>query len=254
MDVIATILIGETDLTPLNFFILCGVSFFGSFVAAALGLGGGILVIATMALVLPPTALIPLHGLVQLGSNMGRAALMVRSILTSILPAFVAGSVLGAVVGAQVVVSLPTAFLQVVLALFILYATWAPKFHAHTPTKRTFFILGSLSSFTTMFIGATGPLVAPFAAAAGKERGQVVATHATLMTIQHMLKVVAFGVLGFSFGPYLPLLVALIGFGFFGTIIGRAMLHRLPERVFRMGLKTILTLISLRLLYDAMGT
>ena len=61
----------------------------------------------------------------------------------------------------------------------------------------------------------------------------------------------AFGVVGFAFGPYLPLLAGLLASGFAGTYAGRHLLHRLPERAFRLGLKAILTAIALRLLYGA---
>lgn len=81
----------------------------------------------------------------------------------------------------------------------------------------------------------------------------MVATHAALMSIQHGLKIVAFGMVGFAFGPYLPLLAGLLGFGFAGTYLGRRVLHRLPERAFRIGLKAILTAIALRLLYGAIS-
>ena len=71
------------------------------------------------------------------------------------------------------------------------------------------------------------------------------------MTFQHLFKVIAFGVLGFAFGPYIPLLVGLLGFGALGTLAGRHILNRLPEHVFRIGLQTILTLLAIRLLYEA---
>ena len=245
--------VAGTGLGPWDLILLCGISFLGSFITAGLGLGGGVLVFATMALFLPPAALIPVHGVVQLGSNLGRAALMMRHVMSPIIPAFLAGTVLGAAVGGQLVVTLPTPLLQAILAAFVLYATWAPKFQASSPGKGTFFGVGALGTFATMFVGATGPLIAPFVAAACKERQQVVATHAILMTIQHGFKILVFGVLGFAFGPYVPLLAGLLAFGFAGTSAGRLVLDRLPERVFRIGLKVILTLIALRLLYGAAG-
>ncbi len=251
MDAVAALLLDGTGLALWSFLLLCGVSFLGSFIAAALGLGGGALVLAVMALFLPPAVLIPVHGTVQLGSNFGRAALMRSHILTGIVPAFLIGTLLGAAIGVQLVIALPISLLQAVLAAFILYSTWAPKFRASEPGKKTFFGVGVLGAFVTMFVGATGPLVAPFAAAASDQRQQVVATHAALMTIQHGLKVIAFGVVGFAFGPYLPLLAGLLGCGFAGTYVGRLLLHRLPERAFRIGLKAILTAIALRLLYGA---
>jgi uncharacterized membrane protein YfcA len=142
MDSLLELLLGGTGLDLWSFALLCGVSFLGSFTTAALGLGGGILVLATMTLFFSPAVLIPVHGVVQLGSNVGRAALMFRSVLREILPVFLIGTILGAAVGANLVVVLPISLLQVILAIFILYATWGPRFHASKPGNITFFGVG----------------------------------------------------------------------------------------------------------------
>ncbi|MCH9053596.1 MAG: sulfite exporter TauE/SafE family protein [Proteobacteria bacterium] len=251
IDTVIPFLLEGTGLDSWGFATLCGVSFFGSFITASMGIGGGGLVLATMALFLPPPVLIPLHGVVQLGSNIGRTALMARDVFIEVVPMFLIGTLLGALLGGQLVVSLPITLLQTVLAFFILYSAWAPHFKAKRPTNRTFFFVGAIGTFLTMFIGATGPLVAPFVAAACDKRQQVVATHAMLMSIQHGLKIIAFGYLGFSFGPYVPLLIGLFVFGFVGTFVGKLVLNRLPEKMFRTGLKVILTMLALRLLYGA---
>ena len=107
VDGMFDVLILGTGLTAWSFFGLCAISFVGSFIAAALGLGGGMLVLAVMALVLPPTVLIPVHGVVQLGSNLGRAILMARHVLYLVLPAFITGACIGAAIGAHVVLALP---------------------------------------------------------------------------------------------------------------------------------------------------
>ena len=253
MDNIVDQLLGGTDLDVWSFFILCGVSLLGSFASAALGLGGGMLVLATMTLFLAPAVLIPIHGVVQLGSNVGRSALMFRSVLREILPVFLIGTILGATIGANLVVALPISLLQLILVIFILYSAWVPNFQASKPSKMTFFGVGAIGAFISMFVGATGSLTMPFVSAACKERQAVVATAATLISIQHSLKLIAFGLLGFSFRPYVPLLVGLIAFGFIGTFIGKLALNRLPERVFRIALKTILTVIALRLLVGVAG-
>jgi len=244
-------LIADTGLDLIWFFTLCGVSFIASFIAASLGLGGGLLVLATMALALPPVVLIPIHGVVQVGSNLGRAVMLYRSVMFSIVPAFLIGAIIGVTVGTQFLITLPTRVLQFILVIFILYATWAPKFQASRITAKTFFGVGMVSAFTSMFVGAAGPILAPFVAVACKDRRQVVATHATLMLIQHGFKIISFGIIGFAFGPYLPLLAGMICFGFAGTYAGGHVLHRLPEKNFRMGLKTILTVLALKLLYSA---
>ena len=247
--------LGEgTTLTIAGFSALCGISFVGSFIAASLGLGGGLLVLAAMTLFLPPTVLIPIHAVVQIGSNGFRAFLMRRDILYSVIPAFVIGTLIGSWLGGLTIFALETWVLQAVLGVFVLYATWAPKFKSSNPGPAKFFGCGVFGGFATMFVGGTGPLVAPFVNAACKERQQVVSTHASLMTFQHLFKVILFGVLGFAFGPYIPLLVGLVGFGVCGTIVGKKVLDKLPEKVFRIALQTILTLLAIRLLYAAATT
>ena len=116
---LADLAVAGTGLGPWDFILLCGTSFLGSFITAGLDLGGGVPVFATMALYLTPAALIPLHGVVQLGSNLGRTALLARHVLFPIVPAFLAGTVLGAAGGGQLVVTLPVPVLQAILALFV---------------------------------------------------------------------------------------------------------------------------------------
>lgn len=245
------LLLGGSGLDIWGFATLCVISFFGSFITASMGIGGGGLVLATMALFLPPPVLIPLHGVVQLGANIGRAALMARDVFTEVVPMFLIGTLLGALLGGQLAVSLPVSLLQGVLACFILYSAWVPQFKTRRPTNGVFFLVGAVATFLTMFLGATGTLVVPFVAAACDKRQQLVATHAMLMSIQHALKIIVFGYLGFAFAPYAPLLIGLLVFGFAGTAAGKLVLNRLPESMFRTGLKIILTMLALRLLYGA---
>jgi uncharacterized membrane protein YfcA len=251
LDDVIAFLIAGTDLTFVGFLTLSGVSFLGSFVTAALGLGGGVLVLASMAVFLPPVALIPLHGVVQLGSNVGRTALMTSHVLYKVLPHFAVGTVIGSAIGANMFVALPVGVLQLALALFVLYATWAQRFKVSRPGPAKFGVLGLVSGFVTMFVGGSGPLIAPFASAVGDDKKIVVATHAALMSMQHIVKLAAFGFLGFAFGPYIPFLAGALALGFAGTWAGRHVLNRLPERAFRIGLQIILTLLAARLLYAA---
>jgi uncharacterized membrane protein YfcA len=188
---------------------------------------------------------------VQLGSNAGRAVLLRQHIDRRILLPFVIGSVLGIAIGAKLFVALPTPVLQITLGLFILACVWLPKLKASSIPDRAFTVVGAVGSFCTMFVGATGPFVASFITPDRLERHAVVATHAACMTVQHTLKVIAFGFLGFAFLPWVPLLAAMIGAGFLGTMLGRQFLDRLPHTVFARLFKVILTVLALRLLYAA---
>lgn len=229
---------------------LVALSFVTSAMTGALGLGGGVLMLSVMAQLLPPAVLLPVHGVVQVGSNLGRAMLMRRDIARRLVPFFVAGSLAGVAIGAQIVLALPRSILLALLGGFILWSIWTPKLRPANLPAPWFTLVGLVSAFCTMFVGATGPLVAAFLVPDPLTRHQVVATHAAFMTLQHGLKVGAFTALGFAFLPWLPMLALMIGLGFLGTIVGRRLLDRTPGPRFALGFKLVLSALALKIILD----
>ena len=232
--------------------LLVAVSFVTSVITAAVGIGGGIALIAVMASVMPPLAVVPIHGVVQLGSNLGRAVVQRRHLDWSIVLWFALGTLIGALAGGGIVVSLPGTALRIVLGLFVLYAVWGPKPKLPATRGPIFLLGGVITAFLTMFVGATGPFSAAILPRERMRKAAIVGTHAANMTVQHALKIVVFGLLGFAFGPWLPLLAAMIATGFLGTLAGTRLLDRLPERAFATGFKWVLTALALNLLLGAL--
>ena len=241
------------DLSPWTATLLIVVSFFTSATTAVFGLGGGVMMLAVLASVLPTTVVIPVHGIVQVGSNLGRAVVMRAQIVWGLILPFAVGSVIGVALAAAFVTDLPAAVLNAVLGLFILYSTWTPKLKPARVPNWVLAPVGAVSSFATMFLGATGPLVAAFISPDRLERHQVIASHAAAMTIQHGFKIAAFTAIGFAFLPWLPMLALMILSGFLGTLIGRRTLDRLPERAFAVVFKAILTLLALDLVVGGLA-
>jgi uncharacterized membrane protein YfcA len=218
-----------------------------SALTAMAGIGGGVIMLAAMASLLPVSAIIPVHAVVQVGSNAGRAAVLRHWIDRARLLPFVLGSVVGIAIGGSIAVGLPAEVLRLVLGLFILQTIWLP-FAAMAVIKGRGLALGGLvASVLTMLVGATGPYVLALFRPLGLGREGLVATHAAAMTAQHGLKMLAFGLLGFAFGPWLPLIMAMIAAGFCGTLVGRHWLGRLGERRFAQVVQTLLTLVALDL-------
>lgn len=220
---------------------------FTSALTAIAGIGGGVVMLTAMASLLPPTAVIPVHAVVQLGSNTSRAVLLRRWIDHARLVPFLAGSAVGIALGGSLAVNLPGEALRLVLGLFILQTLWLPLAVMRTIGARGLVLGGATASFLTMLVGATGPYVAALfkPLALGKEG--LIATHAGAMVVQHGLKMLAFGLLGFAFAPWLPLVALMIASGFAGTFIGRRMLGMLSERQFSLIIQTVLTLLALEL-------
>ncbi|MFN3661772.1 sulfite exporter TauE/SafE family protein [Yoonia sp.] len=233
-------------MTGLTFGILVMASFLSSLITFVFGIGGGGLLLAIMAALVPPAALIPTHGVIQLSSNLGRVVIVFRHVFWPALPAFVVGSVFGAVLGGMVVVSLPPAWVQISIGAFV---AWSVLGKTPTGLRRWPLAVGAVSSFLTMFFGATGLFVAAFTKAQELGRHAHVSTHAALMTVQHGLKTFVFGLLGFAFAPWLPFIVVMSVAGLLGSLIGSRFLNRIDDRRFRFCLDAVLLLLSIHLIY-----
>lgn len=233
-------------LSELGVAVLLIASFAASFITVAFGIGGGAVMLTVMASIVPPAALIATHGVIQAGSNIGRAAVTFRHIYWPALPAFALGSLVGAGIGGAVVVNLPPAWVQIGVGGFVIWSVLAkpPKAVRDWPL-----VIGAISSFLTMFFGATGLFVATFTKSQALPRHAHVATHATLMSVQHVIKTLAFGLLGFGFAEWGPLIAALILAGLVGTLTGKLLLNRLDDARFKWALDAILLIMSARLIY-----
>ena len=226
--------------------LLIVASFFTSALTASFGVGGGTVMILLMGMFVPVAALIPVHGAVQFGSNTGRAWHQRAYVRRDIFTPFSVGSVVGAIAGAFLVVQLPDAALRLFLGVFIVVITWT-RIPGIESLGRAGLAAGSIVlALLNMFVGATGPLLTTFFAQfmAG-DRKALVATHAAAMSVQHLLKVIVFGLAGFAFAAWVPLVAAMIASGYLGTIYGSKLLDRLPEEGFRFWFRIGITVLAL---------
>jgi len=220
-----------------------------SMVGAMFGVGGGTILLAVLAVLLPPVALIPVHGVVQLGATGVRAVLLARHINRATVLPFVAGSAIGsALSGVMFFQFFPPWLIQYAVAAFI---AWSVLGAMPAIGRRHILFAGAFSGFLTILFGATGTFVSAFVKSMNMPPLRYVATHATLMSLQHLVKIVVFGVLGFAFGPYALLITLMLASGFVGTVIGRNILLSMSEKRFKPVLNAILLVLALRLAWQA---
>lgn len=237
------------DLSPANVILLLISSFAGSLMTASLGVGGGAFLIAVMAGVVPPLALIPVHGIAQLGSNGGRAWMTRRHASPRVVAFFALGSLLAALLAGFVLGRIETAWIPLLVGLFILALTWLPmpRFN-HGTHPLGLFSGGLLTTLATMLVGATGPLVSAWLGRSG-DRWAYTANFSSCMFVQHLLKILAFGLAGFVFLPWLPLLALMIVSGYLGTVFGLKVLGRLQDMHFKLLFRIVMTLLALRAIW-----
>tara|TARA_R110002110_G_scaffold64680_16_gene178844 strand:+ start:2612 stop:3334 length:723 start_codon:yes stop_codon:yes gene_type:complete len=232
--------------------ILVLSSFIISIFNAAIGPTGG-LSLVIMASLVPPAAVVPLHGAVESASSIFRVAANWRYIDWRIALTFGVGAIVGGLVGASISLQLPGDVLQIVIGAFILFSVWGPKPKGGANGGWRGAVLGAISSFVAMLGGSIGALIMVLIGSAMDDRRGLIGTQSACVAFVHMFKMIAFGILGFVFAPYLYLIVMMIVATFFGGLLGRHVLDRVPEEMFRRIIKILVTLLAVRMLAIGFG-
>ena len=247
--------------------ILIIASFLTSSISAVLGMGGGIILLAIMALIIPEGyVVVALHGIVQLISNLTRSYVFRKHIQQNLIRQYFQGAVLGLSISSLIIFTLISFFqvesakeikidfLKPLIGLFILWFLFGKRHNVKTDHPN-FFCAGALSGLCTVFIGATGPLIAPFFLKGKLSKENIIANKAVCQAISHLGKIPLF-VLFFNFNYFseiqvlIPLTIAVI----IGTNFGKQILQFIPEKVFRQLFRGTLIIIAIKLIADQIIT
>lgn len=235
-------------------FVVVGVAFLISIWNTSVGPSGAVTFV-TMASLLPPAAVVPIHAVTEAAANVIRTVILRDVVDWRFVLPFALGGLIGFAAGMPLlsVITTSEALLQVVLGTFILVATWVPLARLG-PEKGVFAAAGgAASSFLTLFVGATASLVAAAIGQRHHDHRKVIGTSAGCMLYQHAFKIPIFGVLGFSFGAYADLLLFLVTATTIGTWIGRKLLINVPIETVKPIFKIVITVLALNLLREGLG-
>jgi uncharacterized membrane protein YfcA len=227
-------------------FLIITAAFFTSALSACIGLGGGSLLLALMATILPISVVIPLHGAAQTFSNLGKAYFGRKQIVWKLTLPFLLGTLIGTATGLLILSFISPSINQIILGIFLLASTWAPQWLLLDKIK--VWISGAISSVISVFAGATGPIVMSMLPTKTLSSQQTVATHGAIMTLHHSAKVVGFVLIGFAIADYLLLIVGILIASWGGSYLGNKILIQLPEKLIKRALKLVLTLLALNLI------
>lgn len=230
--------------------ILIAASFATATVSAILGMAGGVTLLGVMTALLPAPVVVPLHGIVQLASNWTRTWAFRKHVRWSIFFAFMAPAVAGVAVAANIWADLKLTWFRAWVGAFILaFLLW----RRYKPTLRhpplwSYAVLGLAAGLLAIFVGATGPFLAPFFLRDDFENEEVIATKAICQTWLHLLKIPAFLALHFEYGPYAPLLAGLVTAVIGGTYFGKHLLSQISKDRFVFWFQLVLGVLALYLI------
>lgn len=229
--------------------ILLGIiTFFTSAIAGVVGLGGGMILIAILPSFLPVNALVPVHGLTQLSSNLSRAVFGYKDVKVEVIPKFLIGSLAGVSFFATILYFVSLTYVPLFIGFYILLSLWSQKFNDKIKKFESYYLIGFIQSGFSIVVGATGPLATTLLVKDYNDKHTVVATAAALMSITHLLKVFAFMIFGFVFFDYIGILVAMIIGAVAGSYAGTKLRDKIDGKKFMMALKIILSLMAIKLI------
>lgn len=226
------------------------LTFFTSVVAAVVGIGGGMMLIAILPSFLPTNALIPIHGLTQVSSNLSRAYFGYKDIEFSVVPKFLLGSIFGIAFFAGILSLISLDYVPLFIGIYILLSLWSEKFNEKIKKYENYYIAGFFQTGLSMVVGATGPLTMTLLFKDFKNKDKVVATGALLMSITHFLKIVVFIYFGFLFFDYIGIIVCMIFGAILGSYVGTKLRNRIDGKKFAIILKIMLTFLAINLIFQ----
>jgi uncharacterized membrane protein YfcA len=227
-----------------------------SLVSGVFGMAGGLMLMGGLALVLPVSAALVTHGLIQMVANGWRAVLHRKHVQWRILGLYVMGSA---------AVALALAFVSYVPSKPLLYLllglvpglTWLPKKVLQLDAAKApqAVLCGVLVTGLNLLAGVAGPLLDVFFVRTDLTRHRIVATKAATQVFSHLAKVLVYGAPLLKTGgqgmPPVWVFVAAVPLAMVGTVLGGRILDRLTDKHFLQWTRYIVTGIGLLYLAQA---
>ena len=224
------------------------LSFLTSTVAGVVGIGGGMMLIAILPSFLPLNALIPVHGLTQMSSNLSRAVFGYKDVQFEVIPKFLLGSAIGIGIFAGILNFISLEYVPLFIGAYILLSLWSEKFNEKIKRYESYFLAGFFQTGLSMVVGATGPLTMTLLLKDYQDKDKVVATGAALMSITHILKVFVFMYFGFVFFDYIGIIVAMIIGAVAGSWAGTQLRDKIDGKKFILILKVLLSALAIHVI------
>ena len=245
----------------MELFILIAAAFITSSISAVLGMGGGIILLGIMAIIIPEGYMvIALHGVIQLISNTTRTYVFKNHIKKELVKDFLIGAIFGVIASIIIILILIQLFnvssasdikvdmLKPLIGIFIIWYLCIKKSKKESKSK-SFKVVGGIAGISSIFVGAVGPLIAPFFLNNNLNKENIIANKAACQMITHLSKIPLF-IYFFNvnyieeYNILLPLTAAV----FIGTNFGKKILSFIPELLFKKLFKITLFIIAIRLI------
>lgn len=220
--------------------------------SGVLGMAGGMVLMALLAMLLPVPAAMVLHGVAQGVSNGSRAFLLRRHIAWRVLPPYLLGAALSVAAFAALTLVPDRAVILIGIGGFVWLGRLVPsrmRLSVERPAQAA--VCGVVVTGAQLLAGASGPLLDLFYLDSRLDRFEIIASKAVTQTLGHVAKIAYYVGIGAWLGSEYEtrlawLAAAAVPAAIAGARIGTAILARLSDAAFRRASSAvILTLASL---------
>tara|TARA_Y100000589_G_C26829827_1_gene497499 strand:- start:8 stop:661 length:654 start_codon:yes stop_codon:yes gene_type:complete len=214
-----------------------------------------------MAVIIPEGyKVIALHGMVQLFSNTTRTYVFRKYVKTQLIKQFFNGALIGISFSVGIIITLIYYFdvqsaneikVEVLKPFIGLFIVWNLFLKGPKKAKivKSFVPVGLVAGLSSIFVGAVGPLIAPFFLVKSFNKEHIIANKAAAQMITHLSKIPLFiYFFNMDYTAELKILIPLILAVYVGTSFGKKILYFIPELLFKKLFKITLFIISIRLI------
>lgn len=201
------------------------------------------------------TALV-LVAFLHIFGNIGRITFFKHGLNKKLILLFGVPSIILTILGALLVNYTPQNTLKLILGLFLLIfsiTSLAKPTLKFKPSKKNAVIGGGLSGFLAGLIGTGGALRGAFLTAFNLKKELYIATAAAIALAVDLTRIPIYFGAGFlesQFYYYIPILLIV---ALAGSFVGKKIVNKIPQNVFRNIVLIMISIISLKFIYDGLS-
>ena len=228
--------------------------------SAFAGLGGGMMMLASLTLLLDFALVMPMFGAIQTSSGISRVWLFRKHLDPSMILPFALGFIPMAMLGGWVWVYFVQTqdaqpYIKMAIATYMLLFLASPKFSVKPGNRmRNLILVGMLGGFAAMTVGAIGSVVAPFVEAFDLKKERAIAAFGFISIFSNSAKLPLFYLISDKLDWSIALAIGgLMLVAFLGTLVGRRIQYGISDVFFSKIFRTMLGVMALKLLiWDGM--
>ena len=231
--------------------VLTLLSFFTAMMTSIAGAGGGTVLLASMLQFMNPSEAIPVHGVIQLSSNIARVWLLRKFVKWTIILKFSLLIPLGVYIGLEIFRNVDADDIKNLIGLFIIIALVLQNLKSIrkiTISSNWYYLMGFLTGILNILVGVIAPLLAVIIKHSLNEKKSIVGTLGYFGFVGNFTKIVGFSLIGFTFIEYIDTFLLMIPATLLGSRIGQYLLDKISNKFFFYIFQVILIALALRLL------